>query len=154
MDGVPSQIELRRNLRRIAQAFRVGPARRSYDDPSYEAFTHAFDGNGMRPYAPVHVRVDTVGGGDLRFNWIRRTRIDGDAWDLVDVPLGEDSEAYTVRVLQSEQVLREEIVGEAAWIYAATERQRDGVTGPFQVSVAQNSARFGPGPFRTVTVSL
>lgn len=153
MDGVPTQIELSRNLRRIAQTYRVGPALRSYDDPSYEAYTHAIDGNGMRPYAPVHVRVETF-GGDLQFNWIRRTRIDGDAWDLADVPLGEEAEAYTVRVLQSEQVVREETVGAATWIYAEVERHLDGVSGLFQVSVAQNSARFGPGPFRTVTVSL
>jgi hypothetical protein len=152
MNGIPSQIELRRNLRRIAQTFRVGPARRSYDDPSYEAFVHAFDGVGLRPYAPVHLGVKPVGGA-LRFDWIRRTRIEGDDWDLADVPLGEDSESYTLRVLQAGQVVREETVEAPTFTYAAADRQSDGVTGPFQVSVAQNSARFGPGPFRTLDVA-
>jgi hypothetical protein len=152
MNGVPSQIELRRNLRRIAQTFRVGPARRSYDDPSYEAFVHAFDGVGLRPFAPVHLGVTPVGDA-LRFDWIRRTRIEGDDWDLADVPLGEDTESYTLRVLAAGQVVREETLEAPTFTYAATDRQADGVTGPFQVSVAQNSARFGPGLFRTLDVA-
>lgn len=151
MNGVPSQIELTRNLRRIAQTFRVGPARRSYDDPSYEAFIHAFDGNGLRPYAPVHLQFSAT-GSDLIFEWIRRTRIDGDAWDMAEVPLGEESEEYTIRVLQLEQVLREETVNAAAWRYTGAQQQSDGVSGAFQVAIAQNSARYGPGPFRTINV--
>lgn len=151
MDGVPSQIELSRNLRRISQTFRVGPSRRSYDDPSYEQFQYAFEGNGLRPYAPVHLKHART-GSDIHFDWIRRTRTDGDTWDLAEVPLGEETEAYTVRVLQSDQVLREVTVTQPSWVYRNADRQSDGVSGPFDVSIAQNSARFGPGLFRTITV--
>ncbi|WP_449649482.1 GTA baseplate fiber-binding domain-containing protein [Tateyamaria pelophila] len=151
MDGVPSQIELGRNLRRISQTFRIGPARRSYDDPSYEEFVHAFEGNGLRPYAPVHVNYLKT-GSDIRFDWIRRTRIDGDAWDLAEVPLGEETEAYTVRVLQSDQVVREVTVTKPTWVYENSDLRSDGISGAFQVSIAQNSARFGPGIFRTIGV--
>ena len=147
MNGVPSQIELQRNLRRIAQTFRVGPARRAFDDPSYEEFVHAFDGNGLRPYSPVHLRY-AEDSGDLQFDWIRRTRIDGDDWDLPDVPLGEEGESYTIRVVQSGAVVREDVVSAAAWTYAAADRTSDGLSGVFEVGVAQNSARFGPGPYR------
>jgi hypothetical protein len=152
MNGVPSQIDLRRNLRRISQTFRVGPARRFFDDPSYDEFIHAFNGNGLRPYAPAHLRAVTS-GGDISLSWIRRTRIEGDDWDLVDVPLGEETEGYTVRVLQAGDLIRETIVAEPIWAYADAARQADGLAGPFQVSVAQNSARFGPGAFRTITVA-
>lgn len=151
LDGVPSQIELGRNLRRISQTLRVGPARRSYDDPSYEEFEYAFEGNGLRPYAPVHLNYAQSGSG-IHFDWIRQTRIDGDPWDLAEVPLGEESEAYTVRVLQSEQVLREVTVTQPSWVYDNAQRQSDGVSGAFDISIAQNSARFGPGLFRTMTV--
>lgn len=151
MDGVPSQIELGRNLRRISQTFRIGPARRSYDDPSYEEFVHAFEGNGLRPYAPVHLNYLKT-GSDIRFDWIRRTRIDGDAWDLAEVPLGEETEAYTVRVLQSDQVVREVTVTKPTWVYENSDLRSDGISGAFQVSIAQNSARFGPGIFRTIGV--
>lgn len=152
MDGAPSQIELNRNLRRIAQTYRIGPARRSFDDPSYEEFVHAFDGNGLRPYAPAHLRYKDQGSG-LRFDWIRCTRIDGDPWDLPDVPLGEESEAYTVRVFQDGALMREETVTVPTWHYSNSQRLSDGVSGPFDVSIAQNSARFGPGAFRTIQVA-
>lgn len=152
MNGVPSQIELRRNLRRIAQTYRVGPARRLFQDPSYEEFVHAFDGNGLRPYAPGHLRYSDS-GGDLVFDWIRRTRIDGDGWDLPEVPLGEETESYTVRVQQSGAVVREAVVSEPSWTYGEAQRQADGLVGLYDVTIAQNSARFGPGAFRTISVA-
>ena len=151
MNGVPSQIELARNLRRVAQTYRVGPARRGYDDPSYEEFVYAFDGNGLRPYRPVHLRAEHEGNG-VDVSWIRRTRLDGDDWDLPDVPLAEDIESHTVRVLQNGGVVREDFVTTSGWRYSDTDRAADGVTGLYEVAVAQNSARYGPGPFANLTV--
>ncbi|MEO9575990.1 MAG: glycoside hydrolase/phage tail family protein [Tateyamaria sp.] len=153
MNGVPSQIALARNLRRVAQTYRIGPARRGYEDPSYEEFVHAFDGNGLRPYRPAHLRSKRAGNG-VEMAWIRRTRLDGDEWDLPEVPLGEDTESYTVRVLQAGDVLREEVVTAPNWIYSDADRLADGVTGPFEVAVAQNSARYGPGVFASLMVDL
>jgi hypothetical protein len=152
MNGAPAQIDLARSLRRVAQTYRVGPARRSYDDPSYEEFVHAFDGNGLRPYRPVHLRA-VPEGADLAVSWIRRTRLDGDDWDLPDVPLGEDIERYTVRILQGRDVIRETVVETPVWSYDAAARQSDGLTGAYQIAVAQNSARYGPGPFAVLEVA-
>ncbi len=151
LNGVPSQIDLARNLRRVAQTYRIGPARRGYEDPSYQEYVHAFDGNGLRPYRPAHLQVKVV-DGDLEMSWIRRTRLDGDDWDLPDVPLGEESESYTVRVMQGAQVVRETIVSTQNWVYGSGDRQADGLIGEFQLAVAQNSARFGPGPFKSIGV--
>ncbi|WP_299041169.1 glycoside hydrolase/phage tail family protein [uncultured Tateyamaria sp.] len=146
MNGVPSQIGLLRALRRVSQTFRIGPSKRSYDDPSYTETVHAFNGNGLRPYAPVHVRLEPETDG-IRAGWIRRTRLDGDDWDLPEVPLAEESESYTIRVSQSGQVVREVTVASPTWVYSDAMRQADGIVGGFELSVAQNSARFGPGPF-------
>lgn len=153
LDGVPEQIDLSRNLRRVAQTYRIGPARRSVDDPSYSEVVHAFDGNGLRPYRPVHLSA-VRSGADLAVSWIRRTRLDGDDWDIADVPLGEDSESYTVRVSQGGQVLREVIVGTQSWTYDAGAQSSDGVSGVLEVSVAQNSARYGAGPFNSIEVGV
>jgi hypothetical protein len=90
MDGAPQQIGLPAAQRRVARHYRIGPARRGYDDRTYTHRVEAFDGNGLRPYRPGHLRV-TPQGGDLAMNWVRRSRIDGDSWDLSEVPLGEDS---------------------------------------------------------------
>lgn len=151
LDGAPTQIELARNLRRVAQTYRVGPARRPFDDPSYSQVIHAFDGNGLRPYAPVHLRV-VEHTGALHFDWIRRTRRDGDSWEVSEVPLAEETERYRVRVVQNNTVLREEEVTQPTWSYSAPAQATDGAARPFDITVAQVSAEFGPGPAGRVTV--
>lgn len=52
----------------------------------------------LRPLTPVHPRTRMLADGSLALNWTRRAR---GAWgwaDEVDVPLGEESEAYLVGV--------------------------------------------------------
>jgi hypothetical protein len=152
LNGLPAQIDLAANLRNVAQNFLIGPARRSYDDPSYLKQTHAFAGNGLRPYAPVHIRAD-LGAGDHGFDWIRRTRFDGDDWETLEVPLNEETEQYQVRVSVGGVVLRDDIVTAPNWTYGAADRVADGVVGLYSFEVAQISARFGAGLFRTIEVA-
>ena len=145
LNSVPRQIELSPNLLRIAQTYRIGPAGRPLNDPSYVQKTESFDGNGLRPYRPCHLRI-TEEAGALRFGWIRRTRINGDGWTGFDVPLAEESEQYQLRILQNGVVLREELVDRASWTYTAQMRAGDGAVGPALISVAQVSALYGAGP--------
>ena len=145
LDSVPRQIELSPNLLRIAQTYRIGPAGRPLNDPSYVQKTESFNGNGLRPYRPCHLRTEEEAGA-LRFGWIRRTRINGDGWTEFDVPLAEESEQYQLRILQNGVVLREEIVDRASWTYTAQMRAADGAAGPALISVAQVSALYGAGP--------
>lgn len=145
LDKAPVQIGLTSAQRRIARHFRIGPARRGYDDPSYVHRVEAFDGNGLRPYSPCHLRVCELAGGDLRASWVRRTRIDGDDWGLSEVPLGEEREAYQIRVMQAGVVLREVTVNGPVWTYSAAMQTADGLAFPARLEVSQVSARFGPG---------
>ena len=145
LNSIPRQIELSPNLLRIAQTYRIGPAGRPLNDPSYVQKTESFDGNGLRPYRPCHLRI-TEEAGALRFSWIRRTRINGDGWTEFDVPLAEESEQYQLRILQNGVVLREELVDRASWTYTAQMRASDGAAGPALISVAQVSALYGAGP--------
>jgi len=154
MNGTPAQIDMAARLRRVAQHYRIGPARRSLDDPSFVSQVQAFDGNGLRPYAPVHLRADVLGSGDVALTWIRRTRIDGDGWDTPDVPLGEDVESYRVRVLRDGAVLREQVVGAPAWTYGAAEQAADAALGVIVLEVAQLSARYGAGLAARIAVTL
>ncbi|MCU9838104.1 glycoside hydrolase/phage tail family protein [Ruegeria sp. WL0004] len=146
------QVGLSSSQRRVARHYRIGPARRGYDDPSYTHLVEAFDGIGLRPYAPAHLRVSET-GGNLTARWIRRTRIDGDDWTMPEVPLGEESESYLVRVSKDGTVLRDQTITLPEWTYPAAQQGADGAVRPFDVSVAQISARFGPGAFRTITVT-
>ena len=93
---------------------RVGPAVRSYDDPSYVHRVETFVGVGLRPYRPVHLRAKRRADQGIELAWTRRTRIDGDSWTGPDVPLGEEREDYLVRVVQAGAVLREASAGAAA----------------------------------------
>lgn len=146
LDGTPVQMELAPEQRRRVRHYRIGPARRALDDPSYVHRRESFDGNGLRPYAPVHLRLSGALGDDLAAAWIRRTRIEGHSWDLDEVPLGEEAEAYRIRVMRGGTVLREETSGTPAWSYPAAAQAADGVEAGDVLEVAQRSARFGAGP--------
>ena len=152
LNGGPRQIELSLAARGLARNYRIGAAARGFDDPDVVAKSEAFRGIGLRPYAPAHVRAQAV-GGDLAVSWIRRTRIDGDSWQSSEVPLGEDREAYLVRVIAGSSILREVEVATATWTYTAAMRVLDGLLGPYAISVAQLSDRFGPGSFRSIALT-
>lgn len=121
------------------------------DDPIYTQDVRAFDGIGLRPYSPSHLEA-AEDGGDLRISWIRRTRIEGDSWDQMDVPLGESYESYLVRVMDGSAVVREVQVSTPEWVYDGAAQAADGLGGSFKVAVAQISDRFGPGLFAELEI--
>ncbi|NKX46312.1 baseplate multidomain protein megatron [Roseicyclus persicicus] len=151
LDGAPVQIDLPPAARGLARHYRIGPARRSVDDPSYVERVAAFAGVGLRPYAPAHLRA-TPTGGDLYLSWIRRTRIDGDSWEGIEVPLGEAAESYLLRVTDAGGPRREATLAAPAFTYTAAMRAGDGTQSPFTIEVAQLSDRFGPGPFARIEI--
>ncbi|WP_164661255.1 glycoside hydrolase TIM-barrel-like domain-containing protein [Tropicibacter sp. Alg240-R139] len=153
LDDRVDQIPLKSAQRRIARHYRIGPARRGYDDPSYLHRVEAFDGNGLRPYSPTHLRAVQVDSGDIEFSWIRRTRIEGDDWTGLDVPLGEESESYLVRVMNGDTVVREITVGSADWTYTSAQQISDGGINLLSLEVAQISSRFGTGPGTRIDLS-
>jgi hypothetical protein len=152
LDGGPQQVDLALAARGLARTWRVGISARGFDDPDVVQQVLAFDGIGLRPYAPVHLRGRWA-TGDLSVTWVRRTRIDGDSWASAEVPLGEGRELWRVRVFVAELLRREVDVSEPLWVYPQSLRMADGATGAFRIEVAQVSERFGPGPFRGLTLS-
>jgi len=139
--------------RGLSRHYRIGPAARNYDDPSYLHMQAAFQGIGLRPYAPCHLQAVGVVGSDIAVSWIRRTRVDGDSWEGVEVPLGETVERYLLRVMDGTTVLREVFLVAPEWTYSAADQAADGVSAPFNIAVAQVSTSFGSGPFETLVVS-
>ncbi len=151
LDSRVYQTGLTRGERRLTKHYRIGPATRGNDDPSYVHLIETFEGNGLRPYRPVHLKR-TGSGGEDSFTWIRRTRIDGDDWDGLDVPLAEETESYLIRVVVSGGVVREEVSQTSHWSYTPAMKAADGVVGPYEFRVAQVSATYGPGPFAALVV--
>ncbi len=159
LNAAAAQIDLGLSNRGLTRHYRVGPARRGYDDPSYRHLEQAFDGIGLRPLAPSHLRMREIpgygeGGSvvDHEFSWVRRTRIDGDSWQSTDVPLGEESETYSVRIWQGGTLVRSGNYGSPGYIYPAELRNVDGIGGAYEMEVAQVSAQFGPGPYRRIVI--
>lgn len=130
--------------------YRFGPFSKPVDHPSFRQISHASNGAGLRPYRPVHLSALQQVNGDVVLNWTRQSRVDGDLWGVADVPLGEATEAYTVRVVAGGVVRRETTVVSPQWIYTADDQLADGVTVGISFEVAQISDRFGPGPFGKV----
>ncbi len=145
LDAAPRQISVPTSLRGITRRYRVGPASRPVDDATFVELTHAAGALGLKPFAPVHLRVRPDLSGGHVFHWIRRTRIGGDSWDLAEVPLGEAAESYRVRVLDGNVPIREETVLSPAWSYDAATRASDGIAAPFTVEISQISDLYGPG---------
>ncbi|MBX9726213.1 MAG: glycoside hydrolase TIM-barrel-like domain-containing protein [Rickettsiales bacterium] len=109
-------------------------------------FTYA--ARALKPYAPAHITGSRNGGGDLTLNWVRRTRLNGDWKDAVDVPLSEESERYEVDIL-SGVTLKRTITGltTPTTIYTAAQQVTDfGSAQPsIMVNVYQLSTAVGRG---------
>jgi hypothetical protein len=154
IDGAQRQIGLKGLHRGLERHYRVGSASRPYDHGSYAHRVLAFEGNGLRPYRPAHLRSSFDLAGDVTVSWRRRTRIDGDGWDVTDVPLGEDSEAYRVQVRDGNDVVRDVTVAEPEWLYSVADRYADGISGGYRIAVAQVSQRYGHGPWAELDLSV
>ncbi len=152
LDGAPIQPDVPLSARGLARHYRVGPALRGYEDPSYQHLVEAFAGIGLRPYSVVHLRARRANDGELEVSWVRRTRIDGDSWAGEEVPLGEARERYRVRVISGGTLLREEEVGTPSWTYAVADEAADQPAPGYRIEVAQVSDAFGPGPFNGITI--
>lgn len=146
LDGAPARVDMTEDEIGLAYTWKCGPASRDIGSPHYLDAEHAFTGEGLRPLSPVHLR-GIRSGGDLAISWVRRTRIGGDSWDGIDVPLGEDEERYEIDILDGGDVIRTLTATSPATAYTATDQTTD--FGSPQTSIAlrifQMSATRGRG---------
>ena len=115
-------------------------------DPAFVDVTMVSRGLSLRPLAPVHLRWRRDGEA-LRFRWIRRTRIGGDAWEGAEVPLGEERERYELMLQQGEKMLALTVDAPSAAISAAEQRSAFGevLQGTARLRVSQLSTVYGRG---------
>jgi hypothetical protein len=116
-------------------------------------------GNDLKPYAPCHIEGSRDGSNNLTIDWTRRTRLGGDVdWldGVVDVPLSEASEAYSVDIVSSlgEIVRTFNSLTSPTVAYSAAEQTADGLTpgDPVNVQIFQISAAIGRGFAGVATV--
>lgn len=131
----------------LAMPLRYGPSSVLVADARYQNATITPRGVAYRPYAPAQLS-QSKSGSDIVLGWVRRTRFDGDNWNVVEIPLNEEYERYEVEILNGPVVVRTVVVDNAtALTYTAAQQTTD--FGSTQVSVSwrvyQMSATFGRG---------
>ena len=154
LDGAAVQLDYSASARGVERHYRVGPSRRPYDDPSFLHREAAFEGVGLRPYAPAHLRASRQPSGAVVVSWIRRSRVDGDNWIGEDIPLGEERELYRVRVTSERGRIRETDVPNASFTYTTDAWEQDGRPASIGFEIAQISSRVGPGPFNRIQLHV
>ncbi|MDJ1159019.1 glycoside hydrolase/phage tail family protein [Chelatococcus sp. SYSU_G07232] len=135
--------------------YRVGPAERDHADPSFLAFEATPGAAALAPLPPVHVTARRGPAGiDIAF--VRRSRTGGDAWEPVEIPLGESIERYEADILSGGTVLRRLAADAPLLRYAAADELADfGMPqARLTLGLAQVSATVGRGAVRIVTVAV
>ncbi len=146
LDSSVRQIEFSSALRGLDRNYRVGVASRGYADQDAIAIQTSFNSIGIRPFSVCQLLASRGEDNSLNISWVRRSRIDGDTWMSADVPLGEESENYLVKVLKNSTILREAEVGVPMWVYSSGMQLDDVISSPFEIWISQVSKSFGPGP--------
>ncbi|WP_420102070.1 baseplate multidomain protein megatron [Bosea sp. (in: a-proteobacteria)] len=125
---------------------RIGPAQADVGDPAMLELVVTVGAEALKPFAPVRVTARRSGAG-ISLNWVRRTRVDGDSWDLAEVPLGEESERYALDILSGSAALRSVTVTEPGWLYPHAQELLDfgAPLSAIDVAVRQLSAAAGAG---------
>lgn len=133
--------------------WRIGPQGKIFSDRYFTSQTAVGGERALLPLAPVHLRAVARPDGGLDLSWVRRTRIDGDAWAGPDVPLGEDYEAYRLELFDNAGASLQTVEATTSG-HSLTAAEVQSLFGAMpatvDVEVRQISACIGPGvPART-----
>jgi hypothetical protein len=127
-------------------SYRLSPEGRDHADPMAVAFTATAGAIALKPLSPVRLMARREAGG-VRFSWIRRTRFGGDNWELAEVPLNEETEAYAVDVLSGTTLKRRLRVTSPTALYAGADEIADfgAAQANLLIRVSQTSLAAGDG---------
>jgi hypothetical protein len=153
LDGALTPIPLTRDDIGLPLNWRYGPASLDLGDAAYRTSIHAFRGLGLRPLSPVHIKGQRS-GGDLALSWVRRTRIGGDSWSTVEVPLAEDAERYEIDILSDGTPVRTLVADAPGATYTAAQQLADfgAPQTSVHVRISQVSAAYGRGSAREAVI--
>jgi hypothetical protein len=122
----------------LGLTLRAGAARAVYDPDTFVDVPIIAARRGLKCLAPVHAQAVRDTGGDVTITWIRQTRIGGDAWEPVEVPLGETSEAYRLAIYDGVTLRRTLAVTEPRAVYSAAMQAADFGAPPSTISISIN----------------
>ena len=147
LDGAVPVFELQTSEIGLTRALRAGPLASAYDPATFAERDFAVAGIARRCLAPVHLTGRRDASGNVTLRWIRQTRIGGDGWDQVEVPLAEASEAYRVDLLEGSTLRARYTASEPSLALTAATLAAvlSAPSAPFTARVAQLSATAGAG---------
>jgi hypothetical protein len=127
------------------QKLRLIVSGRDISDPATLSMEMTPQPTALRPLSPVHLKARR-GVDGITLSWIRRTRVGGDSWGL-DVPLGEEREAYEVDILSGTTVVRTLSSAVPSVVYSAADELADfgAPQASLAVAVYQISTTIGRG---------
>lgn len=109
---------------------------------STETTALEFQANAHRPLSPAHVQLQREPGGDWAISWVRRTRIGGGTINGQDVPLGEVSELYRVKIMDGADVVETYETTDPDLTYTAAQQTAD--WGSAQTSLSVQVVQVSP----------
>lgn len=149
------RLNLADTFRNVEIDLRTGDASKGPISDETDFLRTSFTGNGLRPYSVCHFRSALSFSGDINMTWVRRTRLGGDDWTGLDVPLSEEREAYQLHIRNGAgNVVRRADLPSPSFTYTAGHRASDGIVSDFSVEIAQISATYGAGTWRKFNVTL
>ncbi len=124
----------------------VGAANSAVGGSTYASIATTVTPKALTPYAPVQAKA-VLGAAGVTISFIRRGRIDSDAWEPIDIPLGEDGEAYQIAIARPSGGPRTLQATSQSALYAATDMAADFSMQPdaLDLTIRQISAAVGPG---------
>lgn len=135
-----------------ARLYKMVTSRTLIEAAEAEAFSAA--GVALECYAPAHVTASRDAGGDITFHVTRRARLGPEWIDYADVPLHEDSERYSIDILDGADVVRVIESSTPDVLYSAADQTDDFGAPQSSVDVVayQLSATVGRGYSTEATV--
>jgi hypothetical protein len=135
--------------------YRIGPADRDYAEPIFAQPTVAATNKVLRPYAPTKARARRTPAGVV-IDFVRRGRLESDAWEAIDIPLGEASESYEADIALPASGKRTLTAAATSLLYSGADELADfgAPQSELSLSLYQMSATVGRGFPLTTTLTV
>lgn len=139
----------------LPEHWRATAASRDAADPLAADFDLTPSAQALLPYAPVDPTARR-GPAGVTIAFIRRGRRDADSWELAEIPLGEEREAYRVDILAGAATCRALDAATPSALYAAADERADfgAAQTTLSLRVVQLGAAAGPGFAWTGTIPV
>lgn len=140
----------------LDQVWTAGPVGSILGEAEFSTQEYTPENRGAVPFCPVHLRAKMNDVADINLTWTRRDRLLADSWDLVEIPMSEETENYHITISDNTDSKLERFSSVPHLAISAVEL--NAVFGPLPidvvVSVAQISAGVGDGPAAELTLHI